>query len=168
MFVREQSPGRVTEQEALQKGSFACRGGGRHPDRLKGGVLRGAPLERRSRSVRRMTWVSPHGNDAPMTADVRRAPRRGTSSACATKRMHSTQAREIVACSWRTRPSLGPSTCARRSSLCNTGASSGWWGVRVGITVGQTRATGRNQHWGRLERTERSSPRVTASARERA
>jgi len=24
-----------------------------------------------------------------------------------------------------------------------------WWGVRVGITVGQTRGTGRNQHWGR-------------------
>jgi hypothetical protein len=33
---------------------------------------------------------------APMTADARRTPRRGTSSACATKRMHSTQAREIV------------------------------------------------------------------------
>jgi len=28
-----------------------------------------------------------------------------------------------------------------------------WWGERVGITVGQTRATGRNQHWGRHERT---------------
>jgi hypothetical protein len=36
--------------------------------------------------------------DAPMTADVRRSPRRGTPSACATKRMHPTQAREIVAC----------------------------------------------------------------------
>jgi hypothetical protein len=35
---------------------------------------------------------------APMTADVRRTPRRGTSSACATKRMHPSQAREIVAC----------------------------------------------------------------------
>jgi len=35
---------------------------------------------------------------APMTADVRRTPRRGTPSACATKRMHPTQAREIVAC----------------------------------------------------------------------
>jgi hypothetical protein len=31
-----------------------------------------------------------------MTADVRRAPRRGTSSACATKRMHPRSAREIV------------------------------------------------------------------------
>jgi len=34
----------------------------------------------------------------PMTADVRRSPRRGTPSACATKRMHPAQAREIVAC----------------------------------------------------------------------
>jgi hypothetical protein len=54
---------------------------------------------------------------APMTADVRRQPRRGTTSACATKRMHPSQAREIVACARVTRPSLGPSTRARRSSL---------------------------------------------------
>jgi hypothetical protein len=40
----------------------------------------------------------PAVDDAPMTADVRRTPRRGTPSACATKRMHPTQAREIVAC----------------------------------------------------------------------
>jgi len=33
-----------------------------------------------------------------MTADVRRTPRRGTPSACATKRTHPAQAREIVAC----------------------------------------------------------------------
>jgi hypothetical protein len=39
------------------------------------------------------------------------------------------------------------------------------WGVRFGITVGQARATEKNQHWGRDERTERGSPRVTASAR---
>jgi hypothetical protein len=40
----------------------------------------------------------PAEEDAPMTADVRRTPRRGTPSACATKRTHPTQAREIVAC----------------------------------------------------------------------
>ena len=57
-----------------------------------------------------------------MTADVRRAPRRGTSSACATKRMHPTQAREIVACARETRPSLGPLARARQSSLCTCGA----------------------------------------------
>jgi hypothetical protein len=52
-----------------------------------------------------------------MTADVRRAPRRGTSSRIRTRRMHPTQAREIVACARQTRPSLGPSTRARQSSL---------------------------------------------------
>jgi hypothetical protein len=36
----------------------------------------------------------------------------------ATKRMHPRQAREIVALHWETRPSLGPSTRARQSSLC--------------------------------------------------
>jgi hypothetical protein len=40
--------------------------------------------------------------------------------ACATKRMHPTQAREIVACVRETRPSLGPSTRARQSSLRTT------------------------------------------------
>jgi hypothetical protein len=52
-----------------------------------------------------------------MTADVRRTPRRGTSSRIRTRRMHPTQAREIVACARQTRPSLGPSTRARQSSL---------------------------------------------------
>jgi len=69
------------------------------------------------RSVERSGYP-PEANGAPMTADVRRQLRRGTSSACATKRMHSTRAREIVhVIKRRTRPSLGPSTCARRSSL---------------------------------------------------
>jgi len=67
----------------------------------------------------------PMAAGAPMTADVRRTPRRGTPSACATKRTHPTQAREIVACAQGTRPSLGPSTRARRSSLCSAGASLG-------------------------------------------
>jgi hypothetical protein len=61
---------------------------------------------------------------APMTADVRRTPRRGTPSACATKRMHPSQAREIVACAQGTRPSLGPSTRARQSSLCSAAQAS--------------------------------------------
>jgi len=42
------------------------------------------------------------------------------------------------------------------------------WGGGSGITAGQTRATGKNQHWGQGCRTVRGSPRVTASARERA
>jgi len=57
-------------------------------------------------------------------------------------------AREIVACVQRTRPSLGPSTRARQSSLRIDDESRRWWGGQAGITVGQTRATERNQHWG--------------------
>jgi len=67
----------------------------------------------------------PAAEGAPMTADVRRAPRRGTPSACAIKRTHRPQAREIVACEHGTRPSLGPSTRVRQSSLCSEGASPG-------------------------------------------
>jgi hypothetical protein len=76
------------------------------------------------RSVQRSGYL-PAVRGAPMTADVRRTPRRGTPSACAIKRMHPSQAREIVACAQGTRPSLGPSTRARRSSLCSAGASLG-------------------------------------------
>jgi len=79
--------------------------------------------------------------------------------------MHSTQAREIVACAQRTRPSLGPSTCARQSSLCTAARKRfRWWGGRESITVGQARATENNLHWGFRERTECSSPRVTLDA----
>jgi len=42
----------------------------------------------------------------------------------AIKRMHPTQAREIVASAQGTRPSLGPSTRARRSSLCSAAKAS--------------------------------------------
>jgi hypothetical protein len=42
----------------------------------------------------------------------------------ATKRMHPSQAREIVASAQGTRPSLGPSTRARRSSLCSAAKAS--------------------------------------------
>jgi hypothetical protein len=70
--------------------------------------------------------------------------------ACAPKAQAPAHAREIVACAWQTRPSLGPSTRARQSSLC-TGARERPRGEATGfgITVGQTHASGRNQHWGR-------------------
>jgi len=85
-----------------------------------------------------------------VTADVRRTPRRGTSSACAVK-AHAL-ARDERSSPARTRPSLGPSTRARRSSLCTERRKAlSWWGVRIGITVGQTHASGRNQHWGRTD-----------------
>jgi hypothetical protein len=104
------------EQSLRDNNSFACRGGERHPGFLEGGALRGASSERRPRSVRALSGYPPARGTAPMTTDVRRVPRRGTSSACATKRMHSTNA-GIAASRSRTRPSLGPSTRARRSSL---------------------------------------------------
>jgi hypothetical protein len=98
-----------------------------------------------------------------MTADARRLPRRGTSSACATKHMRSTDA-GIPASRSRTRPSLGPSTCARRSSLC---------------TAAQASVVGRSNRYhgwanprkwekpalGSSERAERGSPRVTLSCK---
>jgi len=92
------------------------RDGERHPGFREGVTLRGVPAEGRPWSVRAVWRVSPHQTNAPMTADVRRAPRRGTSSACATTHTHG-RVRNNASRS-RTRPSLGPSTRARRSSLC--------------------------------------------------
>jgi len=79
--------------------------------------------------------VPPAEVGAPMTADVRRLLRRGTSSRMRTERMHPTQAREIVACARQTRPSLGPPTRARRSSL-HTGRQKR---LRGGATVPASR-----------------------------
>ena len=60
--------------------SSTCRDGRRHPGCPDGGALRGASSERQPRSVRRARGNPPAGRVAPMTADVRRSPRRGTSS----------------------------------------------------------------------------------------
>jgi hypothetical protein len=38
-----------------------------------------------------------------------------------------------------------------------------WWGVRVSITAGETHSRGKKQNWGFHGRTERGSPRATAS-----
>jgi len=78
-----------------------------------------------------------------MTADVRRSPRRGTSSACATKRMHPTKAREIVASCSGTRPSLGPSTRARQSSLCSRRKTSGGGAFEATSRSGKPAQAGR-------------------------
>jgi hypothetical protein len=69
---------------------------------------------------------------------------------------------------------FGDASFARSSDPCTSiltmhrGSNPRWWGIRGGITAGQTCASRRNQHWGHHEWTERGSPRVTASARERA
>jgi hypothetical protein len=111
----------------------------------------------------------PNADDAPMTADVRRTPRRGTSSACAhKKRMHSsvTHVNSVHALRGRVLHSVlrpvhvDPRYASRRKPR--------WRGGGGGITAGQTCASRRNQHWGHHHRTKRSSPRVTASARKRA
>jgi hypothetical protein len=130
---------------------------------LFAGRLRNEDL---GRSVR-CSGYPPAAGIAPMTTDVRRMPRRGTSSACATKRMHSTDA-GITASRSRTRPSLGPSTRARQSSLCTRGASFAWWGDRLGITAGQTHGSGRNQHWGRADGRSAARRGPLSPARERA
>jgi hypothetical protein len=109
----------------------------------------------------------PAAEGAPMTADVRRTPRRGTPSACAIKRTHRPPAREIVACEHGTRPSLGPSTRARRSSLCSAGASFGGEAFGETSRSGKPSQGGKNRHRGLDGRTKRGSPRATASARER-
>jgi hypothetical protein len=66
----------------------------------------------------------PARRDAPMTADVRRAPRRGTPSACATYAHAPDAGTRHRRMRPGTRPSLGPSTRARRSSLCSTAQAS--------------------------------------------
>jgi hypothetical protein len=119
------------------------------------------------RSVRMQRYPPLH-NGAPITADVRRSPRRGTSSACATKRMHPSQAREIVACAQGrvlrsvlrpvpVDPHYAPSG-AIRSVVGRSSLHHGWANPRKW----EEPALGLN---GRMER---GSPRVTASARERA
>jgi hypothetical protein len=80
-------------------------------------------------------------------------------------RMHSRDTRNLVR--------TGDASFARsfdpRTSILTThrGRNPWWWGGRGGITVGQTRASGRNQHWGHHERTECGSPRVRGLARDR-
>jgi hypothetical protein len=128
--------------------SFACRGGRRHPGFPEGGALRGASSERRPRSARsRAQRLPPRRTNAPMTADVRRAPRRGTPSA------HALQARAPDAGTRHrrmrhgTRPSLGPSTRARRSSLCSSG--------RKPVEVGRLR---RHRGWANPRKREEPAP----------
>jgi hypothetical protein len=149
--------------------SFACRDGERHPGLLEGGSLRGASSERRPRSVRERVTVPPLHASAPMTADVRRLPRRGTSSAYASIKAYAPSAGTRDRCI-----RSGDASFARSFDPCTSiltthrGSNPRWWGGRGGITVGQTRASGRNQHWGHHERTERGSPRVSGLARDAA
>jgi hypothetical protein len=77
--------------------------------------------------------------------------------ACAIQKIkaHAPGARRLILAlaSRETRPSLGPSTRARRSSLCCGGESRRRWRALFGIAIGHTQARGRNRHRGRIGRT---------------
>jgi hypothetical protein len=153
----------------LPRQFFACRDGGRHPGRQEGGALRGASSEWRPRFGPSCGSGSSTLTDAPTTADVRRTPRRGTSSAYAVKkRVQPAQARVIVAGDEETRPSLGSSTRARQSPLCSAAQASEVGRSRRHHGWASSGRLERNQHWGRGGRTERGSPPVTVLVREAA
>jgi len=130
--------------------SFACRGGKRHPGFLEGSSLRGALSERRPWSARfRLVRLPPHYPHAPVTADVRRSPRRGTPSVYAIQgvgagRRHGTPLHADRDASFAR--SFDP--CSSILTTQRSGKTGRWWGVLGGIAAGQTRVTGTNQHRG--------------------
>jgi hypothetical protein len=102
-----------------------------------------------------------------MTADVLRTPRRGTPSSTRNQRT-CTRRRHEKPC-----PRSGDASFTRSEDPCTSiltmhRAQARWWGAGGDIAVGQTCASGRNQHRGHRKRTERGSPRVIAPAREAA
>lgn len=116
--VSERAGAKAGGSNPFANDSFACRDGERHPGLPEGGVLRGASSERGPGSVRRRAAVFLRCKPARRRQRMSRGtPRRGTPSAYAKTRMHPSHVREIVMRSG-TRPSLGPLTRARRSSLC--------------------------------------------------
>jgi hypothetical protein len=138
--LRENIPSRVVAVEDILVFWKASLFAGRRPNEDLGRSVSGVV-------------VPPLQTNAPMTADVRRSPRRGTPSACTTKCMHPSRAREIVASEQGTPSfarSFGP--CTSILTMLRGGNSRGW-GVGIVITVGQTHASERNHHWGRYLRT---------------
>jgi len=112
-------------------------------------------------------WLDPQPQTgAPTTADVRRLPRRGTFVGMRVK-AHAPDAARHSRLRSGTRPSLGPSTRARRSSLHTAGAILG--GGASGGHHGWANSRKREEPaLGFIGRTKRDSPRGTASARRRA
>jgi len=127
---RGQSVGGVSERAGAKAGgiipsallnqhSFACRDGGRHPGLWKGVTLRGVALERRPRVGPSLGKWFLHSRGRAADNGCPKAAKEGNVRQHARiKRMHLAQAGEILAGDEGTRPSLGPSTRARRSSLC--------------------------------------------------
>jgi hypothetical protein len=172
----EQSVGGVSGRADAKAGgsnlsandSFACRGGRRHPGFQEGGSLRGAPSERRPRSVR---FGSGGSSVAIERADDSGCPKVAEEGNAVSMRH---KAHAPITRTRDRRKRTGDASFARSFDPCTSiltmlrRGNSRRWGVSVGITVGQTHASERNHHWGRHRRTERGSPRITASAREKA
>ena len=129
--------GRRDQKPSARNDSFACRNGERHPGLPESDALRGASSERRPRSVRQRVAVSSaanrraddsgcpevaeEGNDVGMRHQAY-APDAGTRD----RRMRQG-----------TRPSLGPTARARRSSLHTAGAILGGEAFEVASRLGK-------------------------------
>jgi len=130
--------------------------------------LRGAPSERRPRSVRIVGGGSSAANDRADDSGCPEVAEEGNAVSMRHK------AHAPVAGTRDRRKRTGDASFARSFDPCTSiltmlrRGNSRRWGVSIGITDGQTHESERNHHWGWYGRTERGSPRVTASARERA
>lgn len=150
--------------------SSTCRDGGRHPGFLDGDALRGASSKRKSWSVRTSS-----AGFLPRSASRRRQRmsegRRGGERrrAYATKRVHPTQARVIVACVW-DGASFARSFDSCSSILTMHGGAKSVFVVRRSV---RHHGWANPREWeepslGSVEWTERDSPRDTALEREKA
>ena len=176
VLSRGQSVGGVSGRAGAKAGgsnlsandSFACRGGRRHPGSQEGGSLRGASSERRPRSVRFGCGGSSVANERADDSGCPKVAEEGNAVGMRHK------AHAPIAGTRDRRKRTGDASFARSFDPCTSiltmlrRGNSRRWGVSVGITDGQTHASERNHHWGWRGRTERGSPRVTASAREKA
>jgi hypothetical protein len=140
--VSERAGAKAGGSNPFARSSFASYGE-RHPGLLEGGALRGASSERGPRSVRERAVVSSivrkragdsgcpkvaeEGNVVGIRGNNAYAPGTGTRD----RRMRSG-----------TRPSLGPSTRARRSSLCTAGAIPGGGAFEVASRLGKPAQAG--------------------------
>jgi hypothetical protein len=153
------------ESKPFARDSFACRGGERHPDLLEDGALRGASLERGSRSVRQRVAVSSAANRRAGDSGCPEVAEEGNVVGMRHKAYAPITRTLVQATRGRVLHSVQrPVHVNPRYALR---LRPGWRGGRNDIAVGQTHESGRNRHRGRSERTKRGSPRVTAFARKR-
>ena len=111
------------------------RNGERHPGFPEGGVLRGTSLEGNPRSVRALFWVSPQKWHRTDDTGCPKGAEEGNVVSMRHK-AHALDGWAKSLISPRTRPSLGLSTRARRSSLC-TAVNAEVWGGRSASRLGK-------------------------------